>query len=203
MAQEVVGYLDYLTNNGERYFPYTRVEGIINTDGTPFSNWIAEVNIHNHDTRYSLIDHTHSNYALSSHTHLYAGSDSVGGAANTALSLDKAFTLNVTGSEVGSVDIKGDSNVTLSLTANHDHVEYIKNTGNNTITALNGIESPLTILSDGGRAKIDLYSTSSTNRSYIEFLDNKFRLAYNEVPFVEWFSIIGFAVFGLSPIVIN
>lgn len=194
MAQEIVGYLDYLTNNGERYFPYTRVEGIINTDGNPFTNWMSEINIHNHDgryaaithshdTRYSLKSHTHDTYALSDHTHEYAGSATAGGAANTALALDKAFTLTIEGSEVGSVDIKGDENVTLSLSVNHEHPQYIKNTGDNIITTGDGVESALAIISDGGRAKIDLYDSVSTDRSYIEFADGKLRFAYNEVPF--------------------
>ena len=64
------GYLDYLTNNGERYFPYVRVEGIIDVDGSPFSNWIAKMNIHNHDIRYASASHNHdARYALKSHQH--------------------------------------------------------------------------------------------------------------------------------------
>lgn len=57
-----IGYLDYLTNNGVRYFPYVRVEGIINTDGKPFSQWMTQVNTHNHDIRYAASAHQHSGY---------------------------------------------------------------------------------------------------------------------------------------------
>lgn len=191
-----VGYLDYLTNNGERYFPYTRVEGIINRDGNPFLDWMNRIDNHDHDDRYALLSHDHdSSYALISHnhdtvyskldhTHKYAGSSSAGGAANTALALDKAFTLTVKGSETGSVDIKGNEEVTLNLSVNHTHSDLLSKTENNTISASDGVNRPLTIVASGtGIARIDLYKSNSTDRSFIQFTDDgKLRLAYNNVP---------------------
>lgn len=190
---EVVGYLDYLMNNGEIYFPYTRVEGIFDQYGNPFSDWIANMNTHNHDGKYSLIDHNHDtkyatkdhehgNYSLLDHTHNYAGSNSVGGAAITALALNKEFTLNVTGSETGSVSIKGDSNVTLNLSVNHTHDIYLTNNTNNIITAGDGVDKPLSIVADGGTAQIELYNTSSSDKSYIKFTDGALILGYNNIP---------------------
>ena len=130
-------YFDYLTKNGERFFPYTRVDGIFDVNGNPFTDWMATINIHNHDkryasashthdTRYSLSSHSHEGYAKSGHTHNYAASSKAGGAANTALALDKPFSLNVTGCVSGSVSINGKDDVNLELGLNHIHEEYLK-----------------------------------------------------------------------------
>lgn len=188
------GYLDYLVNNGERYFPYTRVEGIIDIDGSPFSNWITKMNIHNHDiryaasahnhdTRYALKTHDHENYALSDHTHNYAGSNSPSGAALTALALDKEITLSVTGSSTGSVSFKGDKNISLNLKVNHNHDNlYIKQVGNNTITSDKNTTYPLTIYGNGGPSRLDFKVDGITDTSSIEFVSGALKLKYNNIP---------------------
>lgn len=176
-----MAYFDYLTSNGERYFPYTRVDGIFDVNGNPFTDWIATMNIHNHDiryaaashthdTRYSLLSHEHDGYAAEGHTHNYAGSSKAGGAANTALALDKAFTLNVSGIATGSVSILGNADVSLDLAMNHNHDEnYVKLDSNNTIVASEGIDDPLNIKADGGKAKIGLNTAAASYAAFIEY----------------------------------
>lgn len=69
---------------------------------------------HNHDTVYSKLDHTHS----------YAGSSSVGGAANSAVKLTTARAITISGAVTGSVSFDGTSNVTISTAVNHTHSQY-------------------------------------------------------------------------------
>lgn len=187
------GYLDYLTNNGERYFPYVRVEGIIDVDGSPFSNWIAKMNIHNHDiryasashnhdARYALKSHQHTEYADVNHVHPYAGSANAGGPATTALALTNPFTLKVTGACTGSASIKGNAEVSLNLTTNHNHdSSYVKKTGNNTITSTGS--NPLKIFASGsGKSKIDFGVDGDVDSASIEYTSGAFKLSYNNVP---------------------
>ena len=174
-------YFDYLTSNGERYYPYTRVNGVFNVDGSPLTDWMASMNIHNHDiryaasshthdTRYALLSHTHEGYALAAHNHNYAASSIAGGAANTALALDKPFVINVIGAVLGSVSISGDSDVEMELALNHNHDDnYVKLDSNNVISAKTGVDNPLTIAADGGKSKIGLSVAGSPDVAYIEY----------------------------------
>lgn len=166
-------YLDYLTNNGHIYYPYTRVEGIINADGQPFSVWMSEVNTHNHDiryasashvhdNRYSLKTHTHEGYAANNHTHNYAGSDSSGGAANSARALASSFNINITGIGTGSGSTDGTTNVDIELEMTHDHDDnYLKlEGGNKVITVTGGDPDGFGIIGDGVKPDIRLYDTT-------------------------------------------
>lgn len=75
---------------------------------------------HNHDDVYSKLDHTHS----------YAGSSSVGGAADSAVKLTNARTITISGAVTGSVAFDGSENVTISTAVNHSHSEYSLTTHN-------------------------------------------------------------------------
>lgn len=75
-------------------------------------------------------DHTHSNYALVSHTHNYAGSKTSGGAATEAAKTTGTLTLQTNGTNAGTFN--GSANKTVNITAanigaaasNHTHSEY-------------------------------------------------------------------------------
>ena len=75
-------------------------------------------------------DHTHSNYALVSHTHNYAGSKTSGGAATEAAKTTGTLTLQTNGTSAGTFN--GSANKTVNITAtnigaaasNHTHSEY-------------------------------------------------------------------------------
>ena len=75
-------------------------------------------------------DHTHSNYALVSHTHNYAGSKTSGGAATEAAKTTGTLTLQTNGTSAGTFN--GSANKTVNITAtnigaaasNHSHSEY-------------------------------------------------------------------------------
>ena len=85
------------------------------------------------------VNHTHSEYALTTHdhdtvyskldhTHLYAGSDSAGGVATSANKLATARTITLSGAVTGSVSFDGSANITISTAVNHTH-SYLPLTG--------------------------------------------------------------------------
>ena len=75
-------------------------------------------------------DHTHSNYALVSHTHNYAGSSTAGGTATEAAKTTGTLTLQTNGTSAGTFN--GSANKTINITAasigaataNHTHSGY-------------------------------------------------------------------------------
>ena len=75
-------------------------------------------------------DHTHSNYALVSHTHNYAGSKTSGGAATEAAKTTGTLTLQTNGTNAGTFN--GSANKTVNITAtsigaatsDHTHSNY-------------------------------------------------------------------------------
>ena len=75
-------------------------------------------------------DHTHSNYALTTHTHPYAGSKTSGGAANEAAKTTGTLTIQTNGTSAGTFN--GSANKTINITAanigaataNHTHSGY-------------------------------------------------------------------------------
>lgn len=187
-------YLDYLTNNGHIYYPYTRVEGIINSDGQPFSVWMSEVNTHNHDiryasashihdNRYSLKTHTHEGFAASNHTHNYAGAESSGGPANSAKALAASFNINITGIGTGSASTNGSSDVTIDLTMNHNHdSDYLKLTGSSrTITITDTVPGGFGIIGDGIKPEVRLYDTTDKSTfGFMNYSGNVITMGINE-----------------------
>nr|DAU69186.1 MAG TPA: hypothetical protein [Caudoviricetes sp.] len=75
-------------------------------------------------------DHTHSNYALVSHTHSYAGSSTAGGIATQAAKTTGTLTIQTNGTSAGTFN--GSANKTVNITAanigaaaaNHTHSGY-------------------------------------------------------------------------------
>lgn len=59
-------------------------------------------------------DHTHSNYADATHTHKYAGSSSVGGAATSANKVNKSLSISLNGTSAGTFN--GSSAVSVNIT---------------------------------------------------------------------------------------
>lgn len=63
--------------------------------------------------------------AASSHTHNYAGSTSAGGPANTALALNTARTISLSGDVIGSTSFNGSTNVSIASTVLNHSAEAI------------------------------------------------------------------------------
>ena len=63
--------------------------------------------------------------AASSHTHNYAGSASAGGPANTALALNTARTISLSGDVTGSTSFNGSTNVSIASTVMNHSAEAI------------------------------------------------------------------------------
>ena len=79
---------------------------------------------HNHDENYAPYQHVHTeseianlkDYSLVGHTHSYAGSDSVGGAANSAVKLTTLRKINVGGALKGTAaEFDGTADVSISV----------------------------------------------------------------------------------------
>lgn len=71
---------------------------------------------------FALRNHKHTDYALVNHTHQYAGSESVGGAANSAVKLVTPINITLTGAVSGSLlQFDGSKSVTINTTVNHTH----------------------------------------------------------------------------------
>lgn len=69
-----------------------------------------------------------STFTPSTHTHNYAGSTSAGGAANTAVKLQTARTISLTGDASGSTTFDGSGNVSINVTvADDSHAHTIEN----------------------------------------------------------------------------
>ena len=67
-------------------------------------------------------------YPPSTHTHNYAGSSSAGGPANTAVKLQTARTISLTGDASGSTTFDGSGNVSINVTvADDSHAHTIEN----------------------------------------------------------------------------
>ena len=74
--------------------------------------------------------HTHSNYALTSHTHLYAGSSTAGGVATEAAKTTGTLTIQTNG--VSAITFNGSANKSLDITpasigaatSDHTHSNY-------------------------------------------------------------------------------
>ena len=67
-------------------------------------------------------------YPPSTHTHNYAGSSSAGGAANSAIKLQTARTISLTGDASGSTTFDGSGNVSINVTvADDSHAHTIEN----------------------------------------------------------------------------
>lgn len=100
---------NYLRDDTDKiYFPYTRIDGILDIDNKPFTDWITMVNFHNHDdkyatishshdTVYSRLNHNHEGYAIINHVHKYAAADNPGGSALSAERLDTPVTCVIEG----------------------------------------------------------------------------------------------------------
>ena len=67
-------------------------------------------------------------YPPSTHTHNYAGSSSAGGPANTAVKLQTARTISLSGDASGSTTFDGSGNVSINVTVKDDsHAHIIEN----------------------------------------------------------------------------
>lgn len=58
------------------------------------------------------------------HTHSYAGSASVAGPANTALKLNTARNIAISGAVTGNANFDGSGNISISTSVNHSHSQY-------------------------------------------------------------------------------
>lgn len=80
---------------------------------------VTENHVHN---EYSLTSHLHDDrYSLLTHTHKYAASSAVGGAATSAVKLQNARTITLTGAITGSGSFDGSTNLSIATTTNHNH----------------------------------------------------------------------------------
>ena len=189
-------YMDYLVNDGKRYYPYTRVEAVINSDGTKFTTWMANMNIHNHDAkyalinhnhdeRYSLIDHNHDDvYSNKDHTHNYAGSTTVGGVANSALKLQNPVTVSLSGAVIGSFSFDGTKNsidVSTAVNHNHDH-EYVMLSGNSIMKLDKDSLYGFAIRGSESNTKIS-FSNGGQNLGYVQFTDSYMQMLFNDNSF--------------------
>lgn len=77
------------------------------------SNYAASNHTHN---EYAASNHSHTGYAASSHTHNYAGSASSGGAANSALKLSTARTIQTNLASTAAVSFDGSGNASPGVT---------------------------------------------------------------------------------------
>ena len=85
--------------------------------------------------------------APSSHTHNYAGSSSAGGAANSAVKLQTARTITLSGDASGSTTFDGSKNITLSVTVKDDSHNHLIANVDGLQTALDS-KMGLSILTD-------------------------------------------------------
>lgn len=69
------------------------------------------------------IEELESQKADTSHTHTYAGSSSVGGAATSAVKLQTARTLTLSGDVTGSTSFDGSANKTITATLTNSGVK--------------------------------------------------------------------------------
>ena len=105
-----------------------------------------------------------NNKSASTHTHNYAGSGSVGGAANSAVKLQTARTITLSGDASGSTTFDGSGNVTLSVTVKDD-------SHNHTIANIDNLQSTLDgkLSTSGTAAKATADSAGQNiNTTYIK-----------------------------------
>lgn len=75
-------------------------------------------------------DHTHSNYALVSHTHNYAGSTTAGGVANQAAKTTGTLTIQTNGTSAGTFNGSANKSINITpanigaATSDHTHSNY-------------------------------------------------------------------------------
>ncbi len=73
----------------------------------------------------SVVEPSDIDAANSNHTHNYAGSSSVGGAANSAEKLATARTITLTGSVNGSAEFDGSKNITITTTGDSEASSFL------------------------------------------------------------------------------
>lgn len=184
-------YYDYASNNGDRYYLYTTVGAIINEDGTPFTNWMASMNIHNHDDRYALGGHNHDNdysklthnhdteYAKLTHTHLFAGAETEGGSALSAIKLDTTTNVVLDGAITGSFSFDGTNNsITVHTEVGHNHDrEYITLNGNSDMVLDDESSKAFEIHGDKTNTKV-IFDVGTSNKATIALSDTAFSFFY-------------------------
>ena len=105
-----------------------------------------------------------NNKSASTHTHNYAGSGSAGGAANSAVKLQTARTITLSGDASGSTTFDGSKNITLSVTVKDD-------SHNHTIANIDNLQSTLDgkLSTSGTAAKATADSAGQNiNTTYIK-----------------------------------
>ena len=131
--------------------------GLVKSGGdVTISDGVITVNDDSHNHTISNVDGLQTaldGKSATTHTHNYAGSSSVGGAANSANKLAIARTITLSGDASGSVSFDGSDNVTLPVTVADD-------SHNHTIANIDGLQDALDNITGGSVSSASKWTTA-------------------------------------------
>lgn len=140
------------------------VTGSVSFNGT--ANVIINTAVNHTHSQYSLTSHNHDSvYSKLNHTHSYAGSTSAGGNANAAVKLVTARKITLSGAVTGNATFNGTADITISTTVNHTHSQYATTSHNHdgTYSKLNHTHS----YASSSHNHDSVYSKLSHSHSYL------------------------------------